>query len=535
MKIGIDFDNTISNYEKILYKLAIKKKIIKPEVTNFNKLIIKKNILNKTKSIEEWKKIQSQIYGKYMLEAKLFEGFAKFILLCNYKKIEVFIVSHKTKYPHYNFDKIDLRNQAVLWMKKNNFFKTNFLNLKIENIFFESSLNKKINTIKKIQCNYFIDDLEKVFNHKKFPNKTKKILFSNYKNKDISNYKTYNWDDICNYFFNTKNIFIGRALFEKIQNHKNYSIKKIQSRANSQVYKISLNKKKYLLKIYPNKDNRKRLFIEYNALNFLRTNRFKNIPTPIIKNTFFNVALYEYLEGNSISRPSKSNIRSALLFIKKLRDLYNRNHKDFNHKASEACFNYNSLIFQIEGKLKSLNELKFQKKTNLFIINKLTPLWNKLKKDSFLNWPQNNLINNLNKNNLTFSPSDFGFHNSLIKKNKVQFIDFEYFGYDDPVKIISDFLWHPSMNISLSNKNYWQINMFKIFKSDINITQRFKSAYPLYGFRWILIMLKYISFENTNKSNLLSKQIVKNQNYNKILDYYKIINNYDINSSLNDT
>lgn len=534
MRIGIDFDNTISNYEKILYKLAVNKKFINPKIKNFNKSIIKKNILNKTKSIEEWKKIQSQIYGKYMHEAKLFEGFAKFILLCNYKKIEVFIVSHKTKYPHYNPDKIDLRNQAILWMKKNNFFNKNFLNLKIENIFFESTLNKKINTIKKIQCNYFIDDLEKVLNHNKFPTKTKKILFSKNKSSYISNYKTYNWDDICNYFFNPKNLFIGKALFEKIQNHKNYSIKKIESRANSQVYKILLNKKKYLLKIYPNKDDRKRLYVEYNALNFLRINNFKNIPTPVEKNNFFNVGLYEYLEGKSITRPSKNNIKSALLFIENLRDLYKKNQKDFNHKASEACFNYTSLIFQIEGKLKSLNELKFQKKINLFILNKLTPLWNKLKKDSFLNWPQNNLNNNLNKNNLTFSPSDFGFHNSLIKNNKVQFIDFEYFGYDDPVKIISDFLWHPSMNISLSNKNYWQINMFKMFKSDINIIQRFKSAHPLYGFRWILIMLRHISLENINKSNLLSKQRVKNKNYNKILDYYKIINNYDISSSVDD-
>ena len=76
--------------------------------------------------------------------------------------------------------------------------------------------------------------------------------------------------------------------------------------------------------------------------------------------------------------------------------------------------------------------------------------------------------------------------------------------------------------------------MFKMFKSDNNIIQRFKSAHPLYGFRWILIMLKHISVENKNKSNLLSKQRVKNKNYNKILDYYKIINNYDISSSVDD-
>ena len=41
-------------------------------------------------------------------------------------------------------------------------------------------------------------------------------------------------------------------------------------------------------------------------------------------------------------------------------------------------------------------------------------------------------------------PSDFGFHNSLRRKDgSLAFVDFEYFGWDDPVKLSADIMLHP--------------------------------------------------------------------------------------------
>ena len=37
------------------------------------------------------------------------------------------------------------------------------------------------------------------------------------------------------------------------------------------------------------------------------------------------------------------------------------------------------------------------------------------------------------------SPSDFGLHNALRGQDgQLRFVDFEYFGWDDPVKLVSD-------------------------------------------------------------------------------------------------
>ena len=87
------------------------------------------------------------------------------------------------------------------------------------------------------------------------------------------------------------------------------------------------------------------------------------------------------------------------------------------------------------------------------------------------------------------SPSDFGFHNAILEESDdLVFLDFEYFGLDDPVKLMADFVWHPGMKLSNSQKRDWIKGAFGIFDAP-GLTKRFKSAWPLYGLRWSLIVL----------------------------------------------
>ena len=91
---------------------------------------------------------------------------------------------------------------------------------------------------------------------------------------------------------------------------------------------------------------------------------------------------------------------------------------------------------------------------------------------------------------MILSPSDFGFHNCIKKKqDSLYFLDFEYFGWDDPVKLTSDFLWHPAMNLSSNNKRDWILAMKNLFSEDNYFEQRLKMAMPIFGLRWSLIML----------------------------------------------
>jgi thiamine kinase-like enzyme len=117
------------------------------------------------------------------------------------------------------------------------------------------------------------------------------------------------------------------------------------------------------------------------------------------------------------------------------------------------------------------------------------------------------------------SPSDFGSHNAIKEDSgRIMFIDFEYFGWDDPVKLISDFYWHPGMNLSRELKAKW-INLVKdIFKSDVSYELRLSAYLPLYALKWCLILLneflpeKLINRLNANHQNKKNvNQMLTNQ------------------------
>ena len=120
-----------------------------------------------------------------------------------------------------------------------------------------------------------------------------------------------------------------------------------------------------------------------------------------------------------------------------------------------------------------------------------------------------------------FSPSDYGFHNAILKEHgNLVFLDFEYFGRDDPVKLIADFIWHPGMNLSRAQKIDWTKGAFGIFGNDPRLLKRFISAWPLHGMRWALIILNEFledgwhkrTFANDNLNHLYSQKLEKQLN-----------------------
>ena len=86
-------------------------------------------------------------------------------------------------------------------------------------------------------------------------------------------------------------------------------------------------------------------------------------------------------------------------------------------------------------------------------------------------------------------PSDFGFHNALRNATGLTFLDFEYFGWDDPVKLTCDFLLHPGMRLSDSLKRRFVAAALVIYGADPTFARRLSLLYPLFAVRWCLILL----------------------------------------------
>ena len=111
MKIGIDFDNTIAKYDEVFVKAAKDKNFVSSTWLGDKELL--KQRLNGKKN--QWEIIQGIVYGPSMRNAICFPGLKKFLIKTNFSGHQVFIISHKTIYGH--FDKTKHIKIRVLGQK----------------------------------------------------------------------------------------------------------------------------------------------------------------------------------------------------------------------------------------------------------------------------------------------------------------------------------------------------------------------------------------------------------------------------------
>jgi len=484
MLIGLDFDNTIACYNDVFTSEAKIKGLVNKEWEG-SKQDLKLLLDTLEDGKKTWQKMQGQVYGPSMQKATLFPGVARFLLRCKLNGHIVFIVSHKTKYGHYDKTKTLLREASLKWMDSQGFFKEDLFGINRTNIFFANTQSEKVLKIKSLNLDVFIDDLEEVFQHQDFP-KIKKIHF-NSSSSIQSGVEFYNnWTDI-------EKASIGEMDNSEIKNLVNtfydesiHSVERLKGRGNSRIYKLSFDKNNStLLKDYPDLsvDPRPRMQTEVNALKLAED--LGRTPKVVAFDKSQNIALYEWIKGKSLFKIEDHHITQALKFIESLQSLKGKNSWT---QASEACFSAKQLINQINFRFDRLLSIK-NKNLNDFLIYTFEPLLRKVWKDAEKNWPSDNLEKELPKSKQVLSPSDFGFHNAILNESgDLVFLDFEYFGRDDPVKLMADFIWHPGMSLSNVQKRNWIKGAFGIFDNQ-ELTKRFTSAWPLYGLRWSLIVL----------------------------------------------
>jgi hypothetical protein len=90
----------------------------------------------------------------------------------------------------------------------------------------------------------------------------------------------------------------------------------------------------------------------------------------------------------------------------------------------------------------------------------------------------------------TLSPSDFGFHNARRREDgSLVFLDFEYFGWDDPVKLTADILMHPGMVLGTEEAAEFRSGLANIYRDDDGYDLRLSALWPLFCLRWCMILL----------------------------------------------
>lgn len=535
VKIGIDLDNTIISYDKAFQVGALSKGLI-DKSCKLHKKALRDLIRGLPDGEIEWQKLQGYVYGEGINEADLFPGVYRFLWRCKQRKIDVEIVSHKTKFGHFDKNKISLRDSATNFLKNQGLLDNK--NPLIKKVSYKSTRKEKIDYIKENNFELFIDDLEEIVFSEELKNQ-KGILFShdNLSNTSSNVSISKSWEDISQKI-------LGNWRLDEVKNMANYigksdevkSIEKLKGRGNSAIYKLHLfNENKLALKIYPEKSYHDRLKSEFKSAEIFKELNIKNVQRPVDLNGLLDVATYEWIDGDSVSTYGVKELEASLSFLRTLHE--NSQAKQFINfpMAADSCPKGLDIERQIQRRFLKINSVS-EKGSELeqFLKNEFKPIAQEIISWSKLSWPTNpSYIESIQKDKLILSPSDFGFHNALRSQNEnLIFHDFEYFGWDDPVKLISDFSHHAAMNLSNELEQIWFSKTSEIYGEPL--LERLCAAWPMYGLNWCLIILNEFKDEvwrrrcsaDDSKKNLrdehLKAQLLKSKyKLNMLANTYK--------------
>lgn len=278
---------------------------------------------------------------------------------------------------------------------------------------------------------------------------------------------------------------------------------RVGSGRNGKVYRISCkNAQTYIIKFYHRNphDLRDRLGVEFHSLQFLWSHHIRSIPKPLQKIEQEHCAIYEYIHG--VSLEGKSTLQDISAFVQFALDLKKLCALASNHiaVASEATFSLQELADVIRKRLSKLLAVE-DKELTYFLKQSFEPIFASVlekatKQLSCCGFSSTYLLPQKFR---TLSPSDYGLHNAIRSEEGIKFLDFEYFGWDDPVKMISDFLLHPGMSLTDTQKSIFFQGMLDGFSDHPRLFDRLTALYPFYGLKWVLILLNEFLPENLSR------------------------------------
>jgi hypothetical protein len=173
MRIGIDFDNTIADYEGVFHAAALERGLIDADLPKDKNAV--RDFLNGSGRGDDFTALQGYVYGLHMDLARPYPGFRDFIAAARVMKQEVFIVSHKTRFPLLG-PKHDMHKAALAFLQDHGISGAGAV--APQQIFFEETKEQKIDRAAALALDVFIDDLPEILATPGLPARCRRILFA---------------------------------------------------------------------------------------------------------------------------------------------------------------------------------------------------------------------------------------------------------------------------------------------------------------------------------------------------------------------
>ncbi len=245
-------------------------------------------------------------------------------------------------------------------------------------------------------------------------------------------------------------------------------------------------------------DTRDRFGAEVEFLRYACTANVNCVPRLLYADSKNRIALFERVDGRRllVGEVSRTHVREALDFVADLNRPEFADTAQYLPMASEACFSLAEHLDLVERRVARLLAIPEDGKVNgaarVWVAEALLPRWEEIKRATVSRAcaADVSLDIKLPASNRCVSPSDFGFHNALLRPSgHLCFLDFEYAGWDDPAKMASDFFCQPEVPVPLEFREEFLATALGGDPAGEAMVTRARLLFPVYQIKWICIIL----------------------------------------------
>jgi Phosphotransferase enzyme family len=267
---------------------------------------------------------------------------------------------------------------------------------------------------------------------------------------------------------------------------------------NNRVVRLETDAGPFVAKLYftHEADPRDRLRSEYGFLEYARRLGMCSVPAPVAADPGQHLAVYTWIDGAPLGPGSIEfgHVQQAIAFFRALNGP-SRHLAEGLPPASEACFSIAQHVRLVEGRLDRLRRMPVEEPVDheaLALVGDISRASEEVKRwlDRAAARARMDPDEPLEATDRCVSPSDFGFHNALVRANgDVVFLDFEYAGWDDPAKAIGDFFCQPQVPVD----RRWFADVAEAFtahsREGTRLVRRAQLLLPVIQVKWCLIRL----------------------------------------------
>lgn len=270
-------------------------------------------------------------------------------------------------------------------------------------------------------------------------------------------------------------------------------VQPVDGGGNNRAFSVYTPEARYLAKFYFSNpsDRRDRLGAEFSFLSYAKKIGMDCVPRPIYCSPERNMGLYEFVEGRKLSSSelTERHIMQAAGFIRALNA-----HPDRDQTlptASEGCFSIEQHFSIVDRRLQRLQAMPVDSDVDRAAHSFVDGLWNVwVAHKNNIAAQAVSLTAELDVADRCISPSDFGFHNALLRETgDICFIDFEYAGWDDPAKMVNDFFLQPGVSVPFEYFNLFAAEALRYSRNVDDIMMRSKILFPVFQMKWCCILL----------------------------------------------